>query len=177
MVQATMFSNPSSSHSTGNGRPNQRTTTSGKPGPTTVPTEKRHGMGVGTTGSADLVAGAPSEAPENGHVRLFGRIGRYFEMKETRNGTSLATFSIATSQPCQDQAGNRLKRTVWQRIVVWGAAAQLLSEKVQKGARVSVEGKLKTREWFDRGNNPHTTTELVARHVFFPDLSESVTAD
>jgi single-strand DNA-binding protein len=111
------------------------------------------------------------ESQDNGRVRLFGRIGRYFDVKQTQNGTTLATFSMATQKPYRDESGNWSKRTVWQRIVAWGETARGVSELLQKGARVSVEGKFKTREWTDRENNLRTTTELVAREVRFLDVA------
>jgi primosomal replication protein N len=104
-------------------------------------------------------------------IRLSGRIGRYIEVKQTQTGKSLATFSLATWKHSRDQSGNWLKRTIWQRIVVWGDTAESLAERLRQGALVTVEGRYKTREWTDRDNNLHTTTELVARHVEFMDLA------
>lgn len=114
-----------------------------------------------------------SEAKDDGRVRLFGRIGRYFDYRQTQSGKSLATFSLATHQSYRDESGSSGKKTVWQRVVAWGETAEVLSELLQKGARVSVEGKFKTREWTDRENNLRTTTELVARNVRFLDLAEA----
>jgi single-strand DNA-binding protein len=113
--------------------------------------------------------GAQLDLQQNNAVRLSGRIGRYFEVKQTQTGKSLATFTLATIEPYRDESGNWAKRTVWQRVVTWDKTAQLVSELIAKGARVSVEGKFKTREWTDRENNLRTTTELVARHVHFLD--------
>jgi single-strand DNA-binding protein len=113
---------------------------------------------------------------DNGRVRLFGWIGRYFEVKQTQSGVSLATFSLATHKRYKDQAGNPLKETVWQRIVVWGEAAEAVGQQLRKGARVQVEGKFKTREWTDRENNLRTTKELVARDVRFLDAEDGAIA-
>jgi single-strand DNA-binding protein len=124
-------------------------------------------------------ANAPAETSDSQHgrrVTLLGRVGRYFEVKQTTRGTLLAVFSVATDKPYRDESGNWLKKTVWQKIVVWGAAAQAIGERLHKGAPVYVEGKLKTREWTDRENRLHTTTELVARDVRFVDASENAMA-
>jgi hypothetical protein len=111
------------------------------------------------------------EDPGNRGICLTGRIGRYFEVKQTSTGKSLATFSLATVKPYRDESGNWAKRTVWQRIVAWGETAESLSAQLEKGVRVSVEGRFKTREWVDRENNLRTTTELVARQVQFLDAA------
>jgi single-strand DNA-binding protein len=104
-------------------------------------------------------------------VRLSGRIGRYFDFKQTQTGKSLASFSLATVEPCRDESGNWAKRTVWQRVVAWDHTAQAVSQLLRQGARVAVEGKFRTREWTDRENNLHTTTELVAQQVQFLDAA------
>ncbi|HEY1499729.1 MAG TPA: single-stranded DNA-binding protein [Acidobacteriaceae bacterium] len=126
-----------------------------------------------TYGNAATSPAPRSDAKRNGRVRLFGRIGRYFEVRQTQSGKSLATFSLATMQPYKDETGNWSKRTVWQRIVAWEETARSLSELLQKGARVSVEGRFKTREWTDKENNLRTATELVARSVRFLDLADA----
>ena len=117
-------------------------------------------------------AGA-APGPHSERVRLRGRIGRYFDVKRTQSGTLLAVFSLATTRPYRDESGNWQKKTGWQRIVVWGEAAQTVGEQLQKGAQVQVEGKLKTREWTDSENRLHTTTELVARDVRFVNTAEN----
>ena len=122
---------------------------------------------------ASVAPAARSESQENGRVRLFGWIGRYFEVKRTQSGVLRASFSMATPRICKDPSGNSQKTTVWQRIVVWGESAQALGQRLETGARVQVEGKFKTREWTDSENNLHTITELVARNVRFLDMAQN----
>lgn len=126
--------------------------------------------------AATVAPGSHTGSQDNDRVRLFGWIGRYFEVKQTQSGVSLATFSLATHKRYKDEAGNSLKETVWQRIVVWGEAAEALGQQLRKGARVEVEGKFKTREWTDRENNLRTTRELVAKDVRFVNSAEGAMA-
>jgi single-strand DNA-binding protein len=109
---------------------------------------------------------------EDARIHLSGRIGRYFDLKQTQRGTWLAVFSMATAGSYKDESGQWQKKTAWQRVVVWGEAAEAVGQFLRKGAKVEVEGKLKTREWTDRENRLHTTTDLVARDVRFPDIAE-----
>jgi primosomal replication protein N len=110
---------------------------------------------------------------EDARIHLSGRIGRYFDVKRTQSGKLLAVFSVATAGSYKDESGQWQKKTAWQRVVVWGEAAEAVAQFLRKGAQVEVEGKLKTREWSDRENRLHTTTELVARDVRFPDAAEN----
>jgi single stranded DNA-binding protein len=180
MVQAELFHNE-----VRNGKQPQRVanTNLGRPGQfaaqqVPVPIEQRkQGAQVSYRDNRSRTAGAaPGASPtshEGNRVRLRGRIGRYFDVKRTQSGTLLAVFSVATVRPYRDESGNWQRKTVWQRIVVWGDAAQSVGEQLRKGAQVQVEGKLKTREWTDSENNLRTTTELVARDVRFVDAAEN----
>jgi single-strand DNA-binding protein len=106
-------------------------------------------------------------------VSVLGRVGRYPELKCTLRGTMIAKFSVASEKPYQDASGNWQKKTAWQRIVVWGGAAQGITGQLRTGVQVFVEGKLNIREWTDRQNNPHTTRELYAEELRFVDMSKN----
>lgn len=127
-------------------------------------------------GRAPAARAGRFHSQNGGRIRLSGRIGRYFDVKRTQRGTLLAVFSVATARPYRDESGNWLKKTAWQRVVVWGEAAQAVGQRLRKGAQVHVEGKLKTREWTDYENQLHTTTELVARDVRFVEAAGDVMA-
>ena len=123
--------------------------------------------------AAALAPAAHPASHENGGLRLFGWVGRYFDVKRTQSGVLRATFTMATPRTYRDEAGRSQKTTVWRRVVVWGEPAKALEEQLRIGARVQVEGKFKTREWTDSEDVLHTTTELVARHVRFLDMRGS----
>lgn len=179
MTQVQMFHNQGNGHLAGSGRYTERAAKAGRAGESVKQPSasgqfpEKVGDTIGNIDQAQsVVTGAQSESAENERVRLFGRIGRYFGVKQTQSGVSLTTFSMAIKRPYKDQSGNWLQGTVWVRVVVW-EAEEALGQELRKGARVSVDGKLKTREWFDRQNKPHTTTELVAREVRFLDTPGS----
>ena len=133
-----------------------------------VSTTQIHGQhGDYPQSSMSAVRPSPSLERANEPVSLMGRIGRYFDVKSTAKGTPLAVFSVASTQPYLDESGTWTKKTVWHKIVVWGDKALAIGDQLQKGVRVYVEGKLKTKERLDRDNNPRVTTELVARDVRF----------
>ncbi len=178
MVQAELFHNE-----VGNGKQPQRAANANPGRPeqfpaqkTPVPIERRkQSAQVPYRDNENRTAGA-APGPHSERVRLRGRIGRYFDVKRTQSGTLLAVFSIVTARPYRDESGNWQKKTAWQRIVVWGDAAQSVGERLCKGAQVQVEGKLKTREWTDSENHLHTVTELVTRDVRFLDAAENEVA-
>jgi single-strand DNA-binding protein len=100
-------------------------------------------------------------------VILIGNLGVDPELRFTQNGTPVASFRIATSERWKDKEGNQQEQTEWHNIVAWGRLGELCNEYLNKGSKVYVEGKLKTRKWQDQNGNDRYTTEIVARDVQF----------
>lgn len=100
---------------------------------------------------------------------ISGRLGADPEIRHTRGGSSVANFSVATSERFKDSQGEPRERTEWHKIVAWGKLAELCQKYLTKGRRVLVEGKLQTRKWEDRDGNTRHTTEIHAREVIFMD--------
>ena len=53
---------------------------------------------------------------------LIGRLGRDPEMRYTPSGQPVANFSIATDETYTGKDGQKVEKTEWHRIVVWGQA-------------------------------------------------------
>ncbi|MDP6977870.1 MAG: single-stranded DNA-binding protein [Myxococcota bacterium] len=98
---------------------------------------------------------------------LVGNLGRDPELRYTASGQAVANFSLATGESYTDKSGERVERTEWHRIVVWGKTAELCSQYLSKGRSVYIEGRLQTREWEDKEGVKRQTTEIVANTVQF----------
>lgn len=95
-------------------------------------------------------------------VSLLGRLGRDPEIRNTQSGEKVATFSIATGEQWKDKnTGEKKERTEWHNVVVWGALARVAEQYLRKGARVLVEGQMRTRKWQDQSGNDRWSTEVV----------------
>ena len=96
-------------------------------------------------------------------VLLIGRLGQDPEIRHTKNGRAVASFSIATNESWRDKEGIQQERTDWHNCVAFGPTAEKYIEPyVKKGTLVSVEGTLQTRSWDDKDGNKRYTTEVVA---------------
>lgn len=92
-------------------------------------------------------------------VTLVGRLGKDPETKEV-NGTTVANFSLATSESWKDKSsGEKQERTEWHRLVAWGRQGEIVGEYLKKGSLVYVEGQLQTRKW-EKDGVDHYTTEI-----------------
>lgn len=90
-----------------------------------------------------------------------GNLGADPELRFTPQGTAVANFRIATNEHWTDKkSGKLMTRTEWHRCVAWGRTAEIVGEYLTKGREVTVEGKLKTRQWKDRDGNTRYTTEI-----------------
>jgi len=98
---------------------------------------------------------------------LIGNLGRDPEVRRTPGGTSVATFSLATTERRTDRNGQRQERTEWHNIVVWGRQAELASQYLKKGRTVYIEGRITNRSWDDRDGNKKYRTEIVAHTIQF----------
>ena len=95
-------------------------------------------------------------------VILVGNLGRDPEVRYTKSGQAVASFSIATSESWKGKDGNREEKTEWHRIVAWGKLGEICGEYLSKGKQVYIEGRLQTRDWDDKDGNKRSTTEIVA---------------
>jgi single-strand DNA-binding protein len=97
-------------------------------------------------------------------VILIGRLGKDAESKFTPSGTSVSTFSIATSWRQKDQQTAEWKEhTDWHNIVLW--RAENVAPYLTKGTQVYVEGRLQTRNYENKEGKKVYVTEVVAAEL------------
>jgi len=77
---------------------------------------------------------------------LHGKLGNDPELKYTAPGTPVCKFSLATNEYI-----NKVKTTVWHRIVAWGKMAETSSKYLKKGSEIVLYGRLSYNEWTKDG--------------------------
>jgi single-strand DNA-binding protein len=94
---------------------------------------------------------------------IIGNLGADPEVRSTQNGSTVVTFSVATTESWKDkQIGEKVERTEWHRIVIFNEPlGRLAGNHLKKGAKVFVEGQLKTRKWTDSAGVERYSTEVV----------------
>jgi single-strand DNA-binding protein len=101
-------------------------------------------------------------------VMLTGRLGKDVELRVTPNGSSVATFSVASSRNIKD--GDSWKeQTEWFRVVAWEKLAETCANYLKKGSHVFIEGRLQTREWTDNTGQKRYSTEVIANDMYMLD--------
>lgn len=99
-------------------------------------------------------------------VILVGNLGGDPEVRYLPSGGAVTNITVATSETWKDkQSGQSQERTEWHRVVFFNRLAEIAGEYLRKGAKVYVEGSLRTRKWQDNNGQDRYTTEIVAAEM------------
>jgi len=100
-------------------------------------------------------------------VTLYGRLGKDPEVKALPSGSSVASFTMATTRTWKDDSGKH-EQTEWHNVVVFGKRADVIAQYVHKGDALYVRGRLQTRSW-EKDGVKHYRTEVVLDDFMFGD--------
>ena len=102
-------------------------------------------------------------------VSLIGRLTRDPEVRSTPAGRSVASVTVATGRAWTDQAGQKQKESEFHNVVMWSKLAEIAGQYLRKGARLYVEGRLKTRDWTGQDGVKRYRTEIIAESMIMLD--------
>ena len=99
-------------------------------------------------------------------VILGGRLTADVELKQTPQGVSVSTFSIAVNRRTskdQEQQADFINCQAWRN------TAEFISKYFKKGSSICVSGAIQTRTWVDKNGQNRYATEVVVDEAFFVD--------
>ena len=100
-------------------------------------------------------------------IFLMGRLTRDPDLRKTKSGTPVASFSLAVDRDYKGQSGER--ETDFIDIVAWRNTAEFVSSYFTKGRMAVVEGRLQVKDWKDQDGNSRRSWTVVADNVYFGD--------
>jgi single-strand DNA-binding protein len=103
--------------------------------------------------------------PAINQVALSGRLVQDAEFSITDNGVARLTGRIAVNRPYRDRNDQWQEETSYFSIILWQKAAELFAERLHKAAPVFVTGRLRSSNWRDEKDNPHSRVEIQVRHL------------
>ncbi|HET9947784.1 MAG TPA: single-stranded DNA-binding protein [Longimicrobiales bacterium] len=96
-------------------------------------------------------------------ITLIGNVGRDPDIQQTKSGTKVAHFSIATNR--RAPAGSEEEeRTDWHRLTLWARQAQFAEDYIRTGDRIYVEGRLQY-DSYERDGVVIPTAEIHVNEV------------
>ena len=100
----------------------------------------------------------------NEHV-LVGNLGKGPEVRFTQSGKAVTTLSVGCDRSYVDKNGEQQQLTDWVRVVAFGVLAESAGDKLLKGDKVIVTGRVTTRSYDDKNGEKRYITETVANHI------------
>ena len=98
-------------------------------------------------------------------VQILGNLARDPEVRYTKTGRAVATFTVAATNTYIDSTTNETKeQTAFTNCVAWGKLGEAAGN-LRKGSRCFVEGRLQTRSYETQDGQKRYVTEVVANFV------------
>lgn len=101
-------------------------------------------------------------------VVLMGNLTRDPELRQTPNGQSVCSFSLALNRAYKDQSGEWQEATDYVDVTAWAGLGERVSQYLSKGRRCLVQGRLQSRSWEQEGQK-RSKVEVLANDVTFLD--------
>ena len=100
-------------------------------------------------------------------VILIGNLTADPELKQTQNGISVTSFSLAVSRRFSSKSADNAQQVDFINVVAWRNTAEFITKYFQKGKSILVVGSLQTRTWTDQNGQKRYVTEVVAEEAQF----------
>lgn len=100
-------------------------------------------------------------------ITIVGNLTGDPELRFTPSGAAVANFTVASTPRQFDRNTNEWKdqETLFMRCAVWRQAAENVAESLQRGMRVIVTGRLKSRSYETKEGEKRTVVELDVDEV------------
>lgn len=96
---------------------------------------------------------------------IVGRVTNDPEKRALPSGQSVASFSVATNRVWYDNEHNKKEEAQFHNIIAFGKLADVVSQYLQKGATVLIEGRIQYRSWDGKDGQKHYRTEILTENL------------
>tara|TARA_B100002019_G_scaffold265300_1_gene254734 strand:+ start:680 stop:1114 length:435 start_codon:yes stop_codon:yes gene_type:complete len=101
-------------------------------------------------------------------VMLIGNLGDVVKLHRFEDGGCIGRFPIATNENYTNKVtGEKVSNTEWHNVVVRNKAAEICEKYLNKGDKIYVEGKIKTRKWQSEDGVQRYSTEIHVNEFNF----------
>ena len=99
-------------------------------------------------------------------VTLIGNLTRKPELKSLPSGSYVCNFSIATNRTWKDKNGTKKEEVEFHNVIAFGKTAEVITQWMDKGSQIYIEGRLKTSTW-EKDGIKHYKTEIIVENFQF----------
>lgn len=97
-------------------------------------------------------------------VQILGNLARDPEVRFTKSGKAVSTFTVAASNTYIDSNNETKEQTAFVNCVAWGKLGEAVGN-YRKGNRLFVEGRIQTRSYENSDGQKKYVTEVVAGFI------------
>ena len=95
-------------------------------------------------------------------LTIIGNLTRDPEARTTTGGTNIVTFSVATNYKWKAKdSGEQKEEVEYHNVKAFGKVADIVMQYLKKGAKVYIEGRLRTEHWEDKTGTKKQRTVVM----------------
>jgi single-strand DNA-binding protein len=99
-------------------------------------------------------------------IKFTGNLGRDAELKYTKSGSPVMSFSVADSKSRKLDNGEwETLAEQWMNCTIWGSLAEFYDGKLTKGSRVTVYGDFMSRKYEAKDGTPGVSLDVNVKGV------------
>lgn len=99
------------------------------------------------------------------NIMLIGRLTKDPELKYSQSGKAFCRFTLAVTREYNRDEADFINCVAWEK------RAEIITEYLNKGKRLSVQGRIQTGSYKNDSGNTVYTTDVVVEKIFFIDTS------
>lgn len=86
----------------------------------------------------------------------------------------MARFTLATNYAYKDRNGTPVIETTWHNVIAWEGKDICPLEKIEKGSKLYVTGRMRTQKYTDANDVERTSYEILAGRVVLVETDEAL---
>ena len=102
-------------------------------------------------------------------VVLCGRLTATPELKQTTNGISVVSFTLAVNRRYSTDGDPARQKADFISVIAWRQTAEFITKYFDKGNAICITGSIQTRTWEDDMGKKRYATDVVADEAYFVD--------
>lgn len=105
-------------------------------------------------------------------IELRGAVGNV--KVDDISGSRVARLTVATNYAYKDRTGNPVIETTWHNVSAWEGRNITGLDKIRRGDRIYVQGRLKNQKFTGSDGTDHYSTEIQANRLVLLDEEDAL---
>ena len=107
-------------------------------------------------------------------VIMIGHITKKIELRYLQSNIAIGNTAIVVNKNYKKTDGSKAQITCFIDIIFYGRLAEIANEYLQKGSKVSIEGRLNMTQWSDQQGNSRVKHNIIVESLEMLDSKNKV---